>query len=182
MKRHAGFTLLELLIVIALIGVLAAVGFNSLARFRASQHLRESQLQFSQTVERARALSRRYSLFVRVTVTPPSPATPSAPYKYEMAAYSLNRNYATGVDTYTKQADPAPVEVTLPEDLRISNITSTTSLVLMGPFGRLNSAPRHSYCFQRRNDNNYLARVDVLGVTGKVVARGVQSNGSTTCP
>jgi type IV pilus assembly protein PilA len=181
MKRQPGFTLLELLIVIAMIGVLAAIGFNAMAQFRASQRLRETQLQFSQTVERARAVSRRYSLFVRVTVTPPSTANPNAPYKYEMAAYSLNRNYATGTDTYVKQTDPAPIEVTLPDEMRITNITTTTNLVLMGPFGRLNSAPRHSYCFQRRGDNNLLARVDVLGVTGKVVARGIQSNGAT-CP
>jgi type IV pilus assembly protein PilA len=179
MKRHSGFTLLELLVVIAMIGVLAAIGFNSLTQFRAGQRLREAQLEFSQTVERARALSRRYSLFVRVTVTPPANAT--GLYKYEMAAYSLTRNYTTGADSYVKQTDPAPIEVTLPDEMRISNITTTTDLVLMGPFGRLNGAPRYSYCFQRRGDNNLLARVDVLGVTGKVVARGLQSNGAT-CP
>jgi type IV pilus assembly protein PilA len=179
MKRHSGFTLLELLIVIALIGVLAAVGFNAMTQFRAGQRLREAQLQFSQTVERARALSRRYSLFVRVTVTPPANTTGS--YKYEMAAYSLTRNYTTGADSYTKQTDPAPIEITLPDEMRISNITTTTDLVLMGPFGRMNGAPRYSYCFQRKGDNNLLARVDVLGVTGKVVARGIQTNG-TTCP
>jgi hypothetical protein len=139
------------------------------------------QVQFSQTVERARAVSRRYSLFVKVTVTPPPTATPTAPYTYRMAAYSLNRNYATGADTYTEQTDPAPIEITLPKEFRITNVTSATDLTLMGPFGRLNSAPRHTYCFQRRNDNSLLARVDVLGVTGKVVARGLQSNG-TTCP
>jgi type IV pilus assembly protein PilA len=179
----SGFTLLELLIVIAMIGILAAVGFNAMAQFRARQHLRESQLQFSQTVERARALSRRYSQFVKVTVMPPSSGTPDAPYTYEMAAYTVTRNYTTGADdTYTKvTTDPAPVVVALPDDLRITNITANTDLILMGPFGRLNSAPRHSYCFQRRGDNNLLARVDVLGVTGKVVARGVQTDGAT-CP
>jgi prepilin-type N-terminal cleavage/methylation domain-containing protein len=181
MKRGLGFTLLELLIAIAIIGVLAAVGFNLLTQFRAGQRLREVQLQFSQTVERARAVSRRYSLFVRVTVTPPTTVNPNAPYKYKMAAYSLNRDYSTGADTYTEQTDPAPIEITLPDEFRISNVTTATDLTLMGPFGRLNSAPRHTYCFQRRNDNNLLARVDVLGVTGKVVARGLQSNG-TTCP
>ena len=183
MKRQSGFTLLELLIVIAMIGILAAIGFNSMAQFRASQRLRESQLQFSQTVERARTLSRRYSLFVKVTVKPPLNA--NAPYTYRMAASKLVRNYATGADSYTEVTDPAPEEFSLPIEMRITNVTATTAaaaeLVLMGPFGRLNSAPRHSYCFQRVGDNNLLARVDVLGVTGKVVARGIQSNGAT-CP
>jgi type IV pilus assembly protein PilA len=179
MKRNAGFTLFELLIVITVVGILAVIGFNAMTQFWAGQRLREAQLQFSQTVERARALSRRYSLFVRVTVTPPANATGS--YKYELATYSLTRNYTTGTDSYTKQTDPAPMEITLPSEMRISNITTTTDLVLMGPFGRLNGVPRYSYCFQRKGDNNLLARVDVLGVTGKVVARGVQTNGAT-CP
>jgi type IV pilus assembly protein PilA len=178
-KRNSGFTLLELLIVIAMIGVLAAIGFNAMSQFRASQRLRESQLQFSQTIERARTISRRYSLFVKVTVTPP--ASTNAPYTYRMAASKLVRDYVTGADSYTEVTDPVPEEFTLPTEMRITNITAATELVLMGPFGRLNSAPRHSYCFQRTGDNNLLARVDVLGVTGKVVARGVQSNGAT-CP
>ena len=177
MKR--GFTLLELLIVIAMIGILAAIGFNSMTQFRAIQRLRESQLQFSQTIERARTLSRRYSLFVKVTVKPPASA--NAPYTYRMAASKLVRNYATGADSYTEVTDPAPEDYSLPTEMRITNITAATELVLMGPFGRLNSAPRHSYCFQRQNDNNLLARVDVLGVTGKVVDRGVQTDGAT-CP
>ena len=69
MRTPSGFTLLELLIVIGMIGVLSAIGFASMGGLRRSQALDEAAANLSQQIQRARAQSMSTSTVWRVRIT-----------------------------------------------------------------------------------------------------------------
>jgi type IV pilus assembly protein PilA len=178
LRRSAGLSLLEMLIVIAIIGIMAGIGLVNFQSFRRNLELREAQLQVATSIERARGLSRRYSFAFQFAAE----KNASNKFQYSTTAQSFNRNYASKTETYTNVSDPAPSTVELPANITISNVSSTTpvSFRMFGPFGRMNSAARVTLCVRHASNPNLLARIDVLGVTGKVVARGIESN--PTCP
>ena len=70
MKR--GFTLLEVLLVIALVGILSAVGFTSLSGARQRAQLVEAQTLVTVELERSRASARRTERDALVQWTPRS--------------------------------------------------------------------------------------------------------------
>jgi prepilin-type N-terminal cleavage/methylation domain-containing protein len=69
MRTTSGFTLLELLIVIGMIGVLSAIGFASMGGLRRSLALDEAGANLSQQIQRARAQSMGTSSSWRVRIT-----------------------------------------------------------------------------------------------------------------
>jgi prepilin-type N-terminal cleavage/methylation domain-containing protein len=68
MRTTSGFTLLELLIVIGMIGVLSAIGFASVGGLRRSLALDEAGAKLSQQIQRARAQSMTTSSSWRVRI------------------------------------------------------------------------------------------------------------------
>jgi prepilin-type N-terminal cleavage/methylation domain-containing protein len=69
MRTTSGFTLLELLIVIGMIGALSAIGFASMGGLRRSFALDEAGANLSQQIQRARAQSMSTSTAWRVRIT-----------------------------------------------------------------------------------------------------------------
>jgi type II secretion system protein H len=69
MRTTSGFTLLELLIVIGMIGALSAIGFASMGSLRRSLALDEAAANLSQQIQRARAQSMSTSTTWRVRIT-----------------------------------------------------------------------------------------------------------------
>jgi prepilin-type N-terminal cleavage/methylation domain-containing protein len=69
MRTTSGFTLLELLIVIGMIGALSAIGFASMGGLRRSQDLEQATANLSQQIQRARAQSMSTSTVWRVRIT-----------------------------------------------------------------------------------------------------------------
>lgn len=69
MRTTSGFTLLELLIVIGMIGVLSAIGFVSVSGLRRSLALDEASATLSQQIQRARTQSMSTSTVWRVRLT-----------------------------------------------------------------------------------------------------------------
>lgn len=69
MRTTSGFTLLELLIVIGMIGALSAIGFASMGDLRRSLALDEASANLSQHIQRARTQSMSTSTVWRVRLT-----------------------------------------------------------------------------------------------------------------
>jgi type IV pilus assembly protein PilA len=178
-KTTSGFTLLELLLVMAVIGILAAIGLMNFQAFRRSMALREAQLQVATSIERARGTSRRYSYYIQFKAE----LNVAGEYQFSNTAQSYVRDYENKTVTYPTVTSPAPITAALPQNIQISNVTTNNPVEfrMAGPFGRLQTAARITLCLKHTADPNLLARIDVLGVTGKVVTRGIQSNGAT-CP
>jgi prepilin-type N-terminal cleavage/methylation domain-containing protein len=64
-----GFTLLELLLVLAVLAILLGIAVNGYSRYRAGLELRQAQQTFVQELNRARSEARRLSQTQRITWT-----------------------------------------------------------------------------------------------------------------
>jgi prepilin-type N-terminal cleavage/methylation domain-containing protein len=69
MRNTSGFTLLELLIVIGMVGVISSIGFVSMTGLRKNLALDEAGANLSQQIQRARAQSMSTSTVWRVRIT-----------------------------------------------------------------------------------------------------------------
>jgi type IV pilus assembly protein PilA len=154
-----GVSLIEILIVIAVIGILAAFGFQSLDEYRAILRIREAQTQFSQDLERTRQISRKMSVNLTVKVD-------TVTNKYEMYALKPNGTKDTSL--------PSIGPISLPTGTQFS-FNPSPDPVFRGPFGRL-QAISPCYAVKISNRTPY-AEITLLGVTGIVVSRPIKKTG-----
>jgi prepilin-type N-terminal cleavage/methylation domain-containing protein len=197
-KSKNGFTLLEMLVVITIIGIIAAIGFVNYNKTIKAQRLREAQGQFAQAIERARTLSRRYSQDYRLGISNKryrivplvngSGATRTEDTATD-APPSFTAEFANGVVMGTGTA----LASRYGEFNRYDIFASTNpqcegelQIIVNGPSGRIWSA--NQACFVMQYDSNTTTpktALTVAGVTGKVVSRGIFYNKTSTdnpCP
>jgi prepilin-type N-terminal cleavage/methylation domain-containing protein len=93
-QRRDGFTLLQMLVVIAIIGIVAAVGFVNIQKSIRAQKLREVQLQFAQTLERARGLARRYGYTYEIRLHPKKITAPTRNFWFEAVPQQKSVDYS----------------------------------------------------------------------------------------
>ena len=192
-SRTSGMSLLELLIVIAILAVAMGLGFTQFVRYREAQQVRAAQTEFGQVIERARGLTRRYSRNYWIEVMPPGTvAGKQVEYRLRAAPHMYVRNLAAGTvndgEIPDTEANKPPIVLfEFPKGVRVFVRQSsgayqdvaaagTQVIRLAGPFGRLDDVTKKAYCFALdTSSTNPSGKLDILGVTGKVVHRGIEN-------
>ncbi|MDV6374596.1 pilus assembly FimT family protein [Deinococcus arenicola] len=143
--RTAGLTLIEILIVVAIIGILAGIFGISLIRSIRTAELREAAVQVSTDFQRARSLSQRGSANVVITV-PKTAAT----------TYTVNGQLRT-----------LPNSVTMVCKTSCAG-TSTVAVAYQAPYGEL-SAVGNVFTISSPVAGIAPFELRVMGVTGKII-------------
>ena len=137
-----GFTLIEMLIVLAIMGILLAIGVFNFQNFTAQQRVNEAQQVIAQTLNRARAEARKNSTNQLLTWTTTSISINGVAAKIPNGVTLATSDFSTGLG-YS-----APYGRTIRTNGAILN--SGGIFTLTGTMGKG-------------------ARVKVVGVTGKVI-------------
>ena len=140
-----GFSLLELLIVCAIIGILGAVATTTFTNATRRAHVNEASAQLAADLQRARSSAQRYNQNSSLKI-----ATTSA------TSYTL---------TIGAQD---PITRTLPPNTQVTVKTAPLTLTYTAPFGEMDIS---NPILTVRTDGAKSRDVRVLGVTGKVYLR-----------
>jgi type IV pilus assembly protein PilA len=168
-SRIQGFTIIEMLIVLAILGIVTAIGVGSLNSGRDKRAVLEGQTAFAQSVERVRSLVRRYGYDYRLTIAADNKSYVFKPQSTVTAAAVSN----TAPDVVG--AMPATVKI----KLGTGSAFIISNPIYFAPFGRLGNggAP---ICFELLSTTTTLkSAIDLVGVTGKVVTRAIST--ATPC-
>ena len=138
-----GFSLLELLIVCAIIGILVAVGFVSFRRATQQARLTEASTQIVADLQRARSAAQRYN---------------------QNALFSTTEKTTTN---YTISLDGKNRTYTLPTGTQLVASGDKLSISYSAPFGEV-GATNVEMTVSLQNQPTETRKVKVLGVTGKV--------------
>ncbi len=144
---NRGVSLVEFLIVLALLGILLGVGFVSLRSYRESLIIREAATQVAAELLNIRQQARRQSL------------------DFSFQASANSSTYKAGrTSNLASQADKL-----LPQGVVFQSVPAGGgSITFMAPYGIVNAANR---TFRLRGPGNRVLEVHIVGSTGKVVVR-----------
>jgi prepilin-type N-terminal cleavage/methylation domain-containing protein len=145
MKRTSGITLIEILIVVAIIGILASIGFLAFQRYTWRTELRQAQSLIVNTINQARSDTRRTSQDIFV--------------KWSNTSFGVGPTLST--IPMKNLDDNSRISIT-----NISGVTTgTTSFSYLAPNARRDGS--NSIVFTLQGRGNLQGTVKVLGVTGK---------------
>ena len=147
--RQQGFTLLELLLVVTIIGVMSAVSISGLRAASDRARVNEAATQLAADLQRARSAAQRYNQ--------------NASFKIDTAtanSYKLTINGTTSERTL-------PVGTQLAAD-------SALTVQYSAPFGEIGNAVPSQLKINLANRDTKPLYIKVLGVTGKVILSAVQ--------
>ncbi|GHF89465.1 pilus assembly FimT family protein [Deinococcus ficus] len=153
-----GFTLIEMLVVIAILGILMAIGFGSYTRWRASSAVMEGAQQFARDMDRTRTNAKRDNSCWRIQPTAKTNTSSYTIQKFKGAS-------CTVVDT-------PPQTRTLPAGTRLTYnaVSGTGGLSFVPPYGTTDASP-NTYTVAWGSDANIKRTVRVTSVLGKTVLK-----------
>lgn len=151
MRARGGFTLLELLLVCAIIGILGGVGILNLRNAIDQSRLRDGASQFAASLQRARSSAQRYNRDSVLTLVGTSTTATS---------YTLRVNGQTAQQAVTYRL-PQGVQITSPS-------TATKTITYTAPFGEVTAAASVAQYTVGLSGKDNKLYVKLIGLTGKV--------------
>ena len=140
--KEEGFTLLELLIVMVVVGILAALGLSGYLNAQRNAQLSEASTQFATDLQRARSEAQRYN---------------------RDASLALNADGSS----YTLTLDGQETTRQLPHDAQVEITAGRPTVTYSAPYGEVDAPDRRFVISTARTPN--VRSVRVIGVTGKVI-------------
>jgi prepilin-type N-terminal cleavage/methylation domain-containing protein len=122
-KKNAGFTLLELLVVLAILAVFLGIAVNNYQRYRSRLELQQAQQTFIQTLNRARSDAKRLSQNQTITWT----------------------------DKVLKLGDKE-IQLSQSANITLVKITGANTLTYTAPYGRVSSVGEYEFELQGRGE------------------------------
>ena len=144
MTRKQGFTLLELLLVLVVVGILAALGFSTFIGAQRNAQLQEAVTQFATDLQRARSAAQRDNQNAGVALLTEDPSS------------------------YTLTIDGKTTVRKMPHGTQVQMVGQRgDSVTYRAPYGEIGIGDTSFAVSSARVDK--VRRVRVIGVTGKVV-------------
>jgi type IV pilus assembly protein PilA len=166
--RVGGFTLLEILIVLAVLSTLLALGIGSYLRWRASSTALQGAQEFSQAVLNTRTGAKRANACWQLSLV----AYTATNTQYQIKEY--------GTATCPTGATPAPLRTrvyTMPTGTQLVRVSSTgtvsttsSTINFTPPYGTSDASP-DSYQSRWTADTTIKRDIRVTGVFGKVIIK-----------
>lgn len=156
-----GFSLIEALIVLAIVGILATVTIGSYARWRASSTVLDAAQQFAQAVATTRTGAKRANTCWQIRLSAPLSSATS----YEVRRFPHHACTGTPAQEQIYALPPGTM-------IRLTGVTSTgtNNVNFIPPYATTDPAP-NTYVVQWRANPSIQRTVRVTSILGKVVVK-----------
>ena len=139
---NGGFSLLEILVVLVILGILAGVGYASLRSMTKRQRLREAVFQVARDLERTRGFAQT---------------------KNNDATWT-----ATSSNSYTLDLNGSVLSYNLPAGVIFAPAVVGEAITYTAPYGELTAPPANKIILSY-SEGALSMEIHVVGVTGKVI-------------
>jgi prepilin-type N-terminal cleavage/methylation domain-containing protein len=173
-NHHLGFTLIEILIVISIIGILGAVALTFYLREAKRAQLQATRSQILLDLQDARSKSQRYNCDWTITLLNAT--------SYQIVGPDLSGTIACATTATTTRTLPSGIEIFQRTSASVAAAPSNYQIIYQAPYGVLSAANNIEAIEIRRAGTAVtlptppappsldLTYVKILGVTGKVIA------------